>query len=192
MKKVLITGSNGLLGQKLIATLVQRNTISPTWEIHATSKGENRYTQTAGYSYHALDITNEAEVQKIVTTLHPDIVINTAAMTNVDQCESEREGALKLNFKAVEYLTSAISKLPEIKQRQLIHLSTDFVFDGENGPYREEDAPNPLSYYAETKLQAEELVKKCEFPWAIVRTIIVYGVADAMSRSNICFGQKMH
>jgi dTDP-4-dehydrorhamnose reductase len=190
MKKILITGSNGLLGQKLIATLVQRNAISPTWLIHATSKGDNRYTQTAGYSYHALDITNEAEVLNIIARIQPDVIVNTAAMTNVDQCESERDGALQLNVKAVEYLISAIYKLPESEQRKLIHLSTDFVFDGENGPYREEDVPNPLSYYAETKLQAEELVKQCAFSWAIVRTIIVYGIADAMSRSNIVLWAK--
>ncbi|MBL1232175.1 MAG: dTDP-4-dehydrorhamnose reductase [Vicingaceae bacterium] len=180
--KILITGSNGLLGQKLIALLANKeeNTLI------ATSKGANRISNTNGYQYQSLDITNEDEVAAIFNTFKPDTVINTAAMTNVDSCESLQKECWELNVTAVEFLI----KYAEQHQTHLIHLSTDFVFDGENGPYKETDQANPLSYYGKSKLAAEELVQQANTKWSIVRTIIVYGVAENMSRSNIVLWAK--
>ncbi|MCW8896420.1 MAG: dTDP-4-dehydrorhamnose reductase [Flavobacteriales bacterium] len=180
--KILITGSNGLLGQKLVALLANKEGIM----LLATSKGANRISNTNGYQYQSLDITNENEVAAIFNTFKPDTVINTAAMTNVDSCESLQKECWELNVTAVEYLI----KYAEQHQAHLIHLSTDFVFDGENGPYKETDQANPLSYYGKSKLAAEKLVKQANTKWSIVRTIIVYGVAENMSRSNIVLWAK--
>ena len=193
-KTILITGSNGLLGQKLIYNLLERNKKGGNWNIIATSKGENRLSERNGYTYVPFDITNREEVFSVVNKYLPDVLINTAAMTNVDACETDKEGAKKLNVDSVQYLIEAISNLKssnlQISNCHFIHLSTDFVFDGENGPYKEDDLPNPLSYYAETKLEAEKLLEKSHLQWSILRTIIVYGIVDGMSRSNIVLWAK--
>lgn len=180
--KILITGSNGLLGQKLVALLANKEGIT----LLATSKGANRISNSNGYQYQSLDITNEDEVAAIFNTFKPNTIINTAAMTNVDSCESLQKECWELNVTAVEFLI----KYAEQHQAHLIHLSTDFVFDGENSPYKETDQANPLSYYGKSKLAAEKLVQQANTQWSIVRTIIVYGVAENMSRSNIVLWAK--
>ncbi|TXB65204.1 NAD(P)-dependent oxidoreductase [Vicingus serpentipes] len=180
--KILITGSNGLLGQKLVKLLANKDGI----ELLATSKGGNRISNQSGYSYKSLDITNQLEVEAIFDEFIPDTVINTAAMTNVDACESDKELCWDLNVNAVKYQIKAAEK----HQSHYIHLSTDFIFDGENGPYKESDTPNPLSYYGETKYEAEKLVQKAKTKWSIARTIIVYGMVEDMSRSNIVLWAK--
>lgn len=182
MKKILITGSNGLLGQKLIYQLIGY----PGFEVYATSRGENRTIIQKRYVYIPLDITSEQEVKETFEEVKPDIVINTAAMTNVDACESEKEACWKLNVDAVQYLINACEEYDS----HLIHVSTDFIFDGEAGPYSEEATPNPLSYYGESKLAAEKLFETAECKWAIARTVLVYGVVDNMSRSNIVLWAK--
>ncbi len=192
-KTILITGSNGLLGQKLVLGLIARNKKGADWNIIATSKGENRLGEKKGYTYVSLDITNRHEVFAAVNKYLPDVLVNTAAMTNVDACESDRAGAKALNVDAVKYLIEACDDAADndpIINTHFIHLSTDFVFDGEHGPYKEEDVPNPLSYYAETKLEAEKLLENSFLQWAILRTIIVYGIVDQMSRSNVILWAK--
>ncbi len=187
MKRILITGSNGLLGQKLVHKLLHNK----SYFLLATSMGENRMSilKEANYSknYQSLDITNQEEVEKVVASFKPNVVINTAAMTNVDACETDRDNCWKLNVTAVEYLIEACKKV----DAHLIHLSTDFVFDGENGPYKEEDKAVPLSYYGQSKLASEKLMQNSGLKhWSIARTIIVYGVAENMSRSNIVLWAK--
>jgi dTDP-4-dehydrorhamnose reductase len=183
-RKILVTGSNGLLGQKLIHTLAKRKDLSAI----AASKGENRMFLKEGYVYESLDLTNKAEIERVMSKHLPDVVINTAAMTNVDACETDKTGCLALNVTAVQYIVDAMEKF--VPKSQLIHLSTDFIFDGINGPYREEDTPNPLSYYAWSKLESEKVVVASHLHWAIARTIIVYGIVDNMSRSNIVLWAK--
>ena len=180
-KNILITGSNGLLGQKLVHLIAKSD-----YELIATARGENRMIFQEGYTYVQMDISVESDVNKVLEKYQPDYVINTAAMTNVDQCEEDKDGCDLLNVTAVQYLVNACSKL----NIHLIHVSTDFIFDGENGPYLEEATPNPISYYGESKLKAEEIVKKCSSPWAIARTVLVYGITEGMSRSNIILWVK--
>jgi dTDP-4-dehydrorhamnose reductase len=180
--KILITGSNGLLGQKLVKLLANKDGIV----LLATSKGKNRISNQSGYTYKSLDITNQLEVEAIFDEFKPDTVINTAAMTNVDACESDKVLCWDLNVNAVKYQIKAAEK----HQSHYIHLSTDFVFDGEAGPYKETDQPNPLSYYGESKYEAEKLVQKANTKWSIARTIIVYGMVEDMSRSNIVLWAK--
>ena len=180
-KKILITGSNGLWGQKLVHIIAKSD-----YELIATARGENRMIFQEGYTYVQMDISVESDVNKVLEKYQPDYVINTAAMTNVDQCEEDKDGCDLLNVTAVQYLVNACSTL----NIHLIHVSTDFIFDGENGPYLEEATPNPISYYGESKLKAEEIVKKCSSPWAIARTVLVYGITEGMSRSNIILWVK--
>lgn len=180
--KILITGSNGLLGQKLVHKL----SLDSEVEAIATARGINRLKTEEGYVYRSLDITNESEVQSVISELKPDVVINTAAMTNVDACEDDKEGCDKLNVDAVQYLVNACKAC----EAHLVHLSTDFIFDGEDGPYSEDAQPNPLSYYGESKLKAEEIVTKSGLDAAILRTVLVYGIAEDMSRSNIVLWAK--
>lgn len=182
MKRVLVTGSNGLLGQKITERLLETG----QFELVATSKGANRFPVTEGYVYAEMDILDPLSVQEVVEKYQPDAIIHTAAMTNVDTCEDQRELARSLNVTAVETLIA----IAEQHNIQLVHLSTDFIFDGENGPYDELAAPNPLSYYGITKLEAEEVIKNSKCKWAILRTIIVYGIVSDMSRSNIVLWAK--
>ena len=182
MKKILITGSNGLLGQKLIYQLIGY----PDYQVFATSRGENRTLIKKRYEYIPLDITQEQEIQETFDYVKPDIVINTAAITNVDACEDEKKECWELNVEAVQYLATACEKY----NAHLIHVSTDFIFDGVSGPYNEESVPNPISYYGESKLAAEEIVENSSCKFSIVRTVLVYGVVDNMSRSNIVLWAK--
>lgn len=182
MKSILVTGSNGLLGQKITERLLKTN----QFNLIATSKGANRFPIKQGYTYAEMDILDPENVKSIVEKFQPDAIIHTAAMTNVDTCESEKELARQLNVESVKTLVS----LCEQHNIQLIHLSTDFIFDGANGPYDEIAAPNPLSYYGITKLEAEDVIKSSTCRWAILRTIIVYGIVSDMSRSNIVLWAK--
>ena len=178
MKKILITGSNGLLGQKLAALLLPRTDV----ELLATSRGENKLASVfPALPFASMDVTKREDVEMVVADFKPTHIIHTAAMTNVDQCETAREEALKLNRNAVAYLVEACEK----HDVHLVHLSTDFIFDGESGPYDEEAVANPISFYGETKLMAEELVKKAKCKWAILRTVLVYGVVHDYGRTNI-------
>jgi dTDP-4-dehydrorhamnose reductase len=180
--KILITGSNGLLGQKLVSQLSQQTDI----QLIATSRGANRMDFTEGYEYQEMDITNAEQVAEVIEKTRPDAIIHTAAMTNVDQCEEEKDLCWTMNVKAVEYLVEACEK----HQIFLCHLSTDFVFDGQSGPYSEEDNPSPVSFYGWSKYAAEEVVKRSKCPWSIVRTVLVYGITNDMSRSNIILWVK--
>ena len=183
MKKVLITGSNGLLGQKLI-TLLAGN---PGYSLIATARGDNRLGEVGKpYEYASLDITNPIEVDSIINKYKPDFIIHTAAMTNVDQCEKDHEGCTILNVTATKYLVDAAER----NNSFFIHLSTDFIFDGTKGPLTEEDKPNPISFYGQSKLDAETIIIKSNLRWAIARTVLVYGIVKDMSRTNIVLWVK--
>jgi dTDP-4-dehydrorhamnose reductase len=182
--KILVTGSNGLLGQKLVYKLIEQKNI----DLIATSKGENRLINKQGYLYESLDITSENEVGKIILKHQPDTIINTAAMTNVDACETDRAGCWASNVTSVENIINAVQK--HSLNTHLIHISTDFIFDGLNGPYKETDYANPVSYYGFSKFASEKLLEFSKIKYAILRTIIVYGVVDNMSRSNIVLWAK--
>lgn len=182
MKKILITGSNGLLGQKLVSLLAS----TAEYELIATARGANRLPHSASYTYHPLDITDRTQVHELIGLVKPDYIIHTAAMTNVDQCETEKEACWQLNVHAVEYLVEASKQ----NGSYLLHLSTDFIFDGQHGPYDEKAEARPLSFYGESKLAAEQVLQNSSIAWAIARTVLVYGIAHDMSRSNIILWVK--
>ena len=180
--KVIITGSNGLLGQKLLHKLREDDSV----ELVATSIGVNRVTEKEGYKYVSLDITNENAVKKVMFSENPQVIINTAAMTNVDVCEDQQEKCDDLNVNAVKYLSEISVEI----NAHLIHISTDFIFDGKNGPYSENDIPNPISYYGLSKLKSETILLESECSWTVLRTIVVFGVAEYLSKENIVLWAK--
>ena len=180
---ILITGSNGLLGQKLVKHLTKNNI-----PFIATSKGKNRNPDCMDASYSTMDICSVEDIKSVFDLFIPTHVIHTAAMTNVDECEEFPLECEKLNVEATQLLFEAAQKIGAHFQL----LSTDFVFDGLKGNYSERDVPNPLSVYARSKVSAENLVLTSSYPkFSIVRTIILYGKANNLSRSNIvCWAKE--
>ncbi|WP_343330443.1 SDR family oxidoreductase [Polaribacter staleyi] len=182
MNKVVITGSNGLLGQSLLSLLLKEK---ETYQVFGFSRGENRSGRT-DFSYVSIDITEEDQLKKALLEIQPDFIINTAAMTQVDDCENQKEACDLLNITVVKWLSEVSEKL----NAHLIHISTDFIFDGIKGNYKETDTPNPLSYYGLSKLKSEELLLKTKIDYTVLRTILVYGKVFDMSRSNIVLWVK--
>ena len=181
--KIVITGSNGLLGQKIVKQCLKHGI-----DFVATSKGENRNNNCPESRYRSLDICDKEAVFQCLNSAKPTHVIHTAAMTNVDQCELNPSECKEINVTATQNLWSVSSDLG-------IHfqlLSTDFVFDGSKGNYSENDTPNPLSIYAQSKVDAEKLLLDSKNSnWSIVRTIIVYGQGENLSRTNIiCWAKE--
>jgi dTDP-4-dehydrorhamnose reductase len=179
--KILITGANGLLGQKLVEQLVEGG----KYEVVATGKGPCRLNGD-GFRYESLDITNLDEVNDIISKIAPEYIVHGAAMTNVDECELNQEACLLLNVMATEYLVRAAEKV----QSHFIFVSTDFIFSGEDGPYDEDAEAAPVNFYGETKLIGERIVQSSKTSWAIARTVLVYGIANDLSRSNIILWVK--
>jgi len=179
--RVLVTGANGLLGQKLIARLAA----DPAVELIATARRPLSSQLNRGF-FVALDTTHEQAVHGVLALYRPDVVINTAAMTNVDQCETEREACWLANVQAVRFLVAGCNAAGS----HLLHLSTDFIFDGTQGPLDESASPAPVNYYGESKLAGEQVVQQNAKSWAILRTVLVYGVTPDMSRSNLVLWVK--
>jgi dTDP-4-dehydrorhamnose reductase len=174
-QKILITGSNGLLGSKLIR-LLEKNQV----DFLATSMGENRF-ESFEIPYQKLDVTEESEVYAVLDSYRPDAVIHCAAYTHVDGCETDRDNCYQLNVKAVRNLARSAEEFGA----HLIHLSTDFIFNGKDGPYLENSKADPLGYYGETKFLSEQLLEGCSSKYTILRTSIVYGYEPHIKRNNI-------
>lgn len=176
--KVFVTGANGLLGQHLIRQLVEEG----KFVIHATGKGPSRlpYGQGNGVTYHELDITDFKRSQSLVEKLSPHIIIHAAAVTQPNECATDKTNCWKTNVGATRTLIKASQKT----KSYFIYLSTDFVFDGTDGPYDEHAAPNPVNDYGESKLLGEEIVEMSGLHWAIVRTVLVYGGKVPGGRPN--------
>jgi dTDP-4-dehydrorhamnose reductase len=156
-------------------------------ELIATGRGPDRTPEPLGRRYHALDIASRDAVDRVFGEARPDAVIHGAAMTNVDACETDPDACRLQNITATQHLVDAAVR----HGSHFIFLSTDFIFDGANGPYREEDEPAPLSIYGHSKLEGERIVMNAGLAkWAIARTIIVYGVAPGLSRSNVVLWAK--
>ena len=177
--KILITGANGLLGQKLVAQLRAEGA-----DFLATGRGESRLNKDV--PYRKMDITSARDIKEAIESYQPEVIIHTAAMTNVDECELNKEACWQQNVESVRLLTEACSS----SNIFFLHLSTDFIFSGEEGPLDENAKPAPVNYYGDSKLEAEQIVQKATCPWAIARTVLVYGVTPGMSRSNIILWVK--
>lgn len=176
MKKILVTGSNGMLGQTIVNKLLENNTYS----IIAVSSGENK--NIGKYKYFSIDISQKEEMKIFLETEKPDFIVNSAAITNVDLCEKEKELCYNVNSYSLNTITDFCKK----NNTYLVHISTDFVFDGEKeNPYSEEDNVNPLNEYGKSKLLAEKIIIDSHISSSILRTSQVYGFIKNFPRLNI-------
>lgn len=182
MQKVLITGANGFVAHYIFQELAGKQ-----FEVIATGKNEPRFSfDDSSIIYESLDFTNQEAVDLIFEKYHPDIVVHCGAISKPDDCEANREAAFRINVTGTLYLLAAAAASKSF----LIFLSTDFVFEGKSLNYKEDDERNPVNYYGQTKLLAEDEVMKYPFKWAIVRTILVYG-KSFNSRQNLITSTAM-
>lgn len=169
MGRVLITGSNGLLGTKLIELLLRTGRHKPL----GASRAERSNGFLGEIDFWRLDVTDAAAVELVLAESRPDAVIHTAAMTDVDGCERDRDAAHAVNAIGAANLATACAR----RRVRLVQLSTEYVFDGAAGPYREDGATNPLGWYAKTKLEGEQSVLRIHPGAAVARTTVIYGYA---------------
>jgi len=167
--RILVTGSNGLLGTKLLERLLADPAAQPLGADHTDR--QNGYLGPA--PFWRLDVANAANVEQVIDAARPDAVIHAAALTNVDACERERELASAINTDGAANVARACAA----RDIRLVHLSTEYVFDGQAGPYRETDPVHPLGWYAQTKEAGERAVMAAGGRWTIARTTIIYGYA---------------
>jgi dTDP-4-dehydrorhamnose reductase len=167
--KILITGSNGLLGQAITSIFTRES----EFELVQTSVEEKAYLEY-GHPYQSLDITKKEDVKRIVDFYMPDVIINCAAYTEVDKCESERELSWRINVDGIKNLIIAARRI----NSKMVHYSTDYVFDGKNGPYTEESIPNPISFYGRGKLASENALITSDMNFVIIRTLVLYGIGN--------------
>ncbi len=164
-KRILVVGSNGMLGQSVVQRLLNRQDV----ELWLASAEESSWFNNTSYT--KLNIADKKEVKDLILSFYPDFIINLAAYTNVDKCEIEKEVAWNINVNGVEYL----AKYAVSSNAHLIQISTDYVFDGLNGPYSEDEMPNPIGYYGRTKLAGENILKKFDINHTILRTNVLFG-----------------
>jgi len=179
--RILVTGANGLLGQKL-SELIHNH---PEHHLIATARGKSSL-RLRDVEYYSLDITEHHAVLETIQKTKPDVIVNAAAMTHVDKCEQEQEACWVANVLSMEHLVKAC----EATKAHLIHVSTDFIFDGSHGPLDENATPNPVNFYGKSKLAAEQILQKSNIGYCILRTVLVYGITSDLSRSNIVLWVK--
>jgi dTDP-4-dehydrorhamnose reductase len=162
--RILVTGANGLVGSRLTALLAARG-----HGVTALGRGPQRVD--GPFDYQAVDLADPAALAASVHAARPEVILNPGSMTDVDGCETAAAEALEVNGVAPGVLALAARAL----DTHLIHVSTDYVFDGEAGPYAEDAIPNPRGVYALTKHVGEQAVRAVGASWAIARTAVVYG-----------------
>jgi len=169
--RLLITGGSGLLGSKIASIAVQKG-----YEAHS---GYNKHEAINGTPI-KLDICNKNTVSKAFERIKPEAVIHAAALTNVDQCEEDMELAWRVNIEG----TKNILESSERHNAFLVYVSTDYVFSGEEGMYKETDRPKPINHYGLTKLEAEKIVTASAIEWCIARPSVIYGSTPAAGKIN--------
>ena len=160
----MVTGASGLLGSRLVELALEKgHDITSIYKDHVPLHGKPI----------ALDLTHSTKVNKALSEIHPDVLINAAAMTDVDRCELEPDAAFAVNATSVSNLAKVAKEIGSF----LVHVSTDYVFDGVKGNYSESDEPHPVNAYGKSKLEGENAVKKelDEETWSISRSSVVYG-----------------
>ncbi|MGA1874379.1 MAG: SDR family oxidoreductase [bacterium] len=169
-RKVLITGVSGFLGWNLAVFCRSHVQLWGNYRNHAI--------RIKGCQTFPLDLTNTPQVKKILADLKPEAIIHTAAISHPDTCEENPEKAYRMNVEGTENLLSRLNP-----STRFIYISTDLVFDGRKGWYKEEDPANPLNVYAHTKWEAEKRVQDWGGSYAIVRTSLMYGLSNGINNS---------
>lgn len=177
MTNILIIGANGFTGRRMLMDY----SLNPDYKVTGSSFKED--IQPGGnYRFIQADIRDPRAVESLLDEVRPEVLINTAALSVPDYCDTHRAEAEALNVTAVEHLARNCRK----HGSRFIHLSTDFVFDGKaERLYNEADIPNPANYYGVTKLEGEKRVAACCTDYAIVRVVVVYGKALPGQHGNI-------
>lgn len=181
--RIYITGSNGFLAQKFCEILLGKDL---SYDLFGVSKSVNRNIFLAEDQFQQLDVTDFDLLASSLAQFKPTHILHAAAMTTVESCEENRAEAYKINVELTTFLANYCAS----NNTHLTFLSTDFVFDGNEGPYSEEDQTSPLNYYGETKVLAEQLLLNSNANAAILRTILVYGAIPDPSRSNLILWAK--
>jgi dTDP-4-dehydrorhamnose reductase len=169
--KILITGASGLYGSKLAEIAISKK--HQVYAIH------NQHTTAYGIPI-GIDISNKDKIDAELKRVQPEIVVHAASLTDVDKCELNKELAWKTNVEGTRNITQAAKN----NSAYFLYISTDYVFDGEKGNYKETDLPSPINYYGYTKLKAEEYIKKNAGEYCIVRTSVIYGANPAAGKIN--------
>lgn len=174
---ILITGANGFLGHYLTSQLLEKG-----HTVIATGKGECRlpFAGNENFQYISMDFTDPFTVHDVFEEISPEVVVHAGAMSKPDECEEQQWQSYLTN---VEGTVTLLLNAEEHKSF-FVFVSTDFVFGGEKGMYKEEDNRDPVNFYGKTKQEAEDAVQEYEYDWAIVRTVLVYGKPSA-GRSNL-------
>jgi dTDP-4-dehydrorhamnose reductase len=165
--RIFITGGSGLLGYRIAEIAVQQG-----------------YEVNSGYCHNKplvgkavkIDLSNPSSIFEVVKSIRPDVIVHAAALTDVDRCEKENELAYRINVDG----TKAIAEIARKLKSFLIYISTDYVFDGSRGMYREDDETNPINYYGYTKLLGE---RYCQ-DFCIARPCVIYGAKPASGKVN--------
>jgi len=165
--KILVTGGSGLLGHKLVKELLLRD-----YEVCAIHNRHEIGITHRNLKKIRLDLVNNVALEDLILKVKPEVIVHVAAYTDVDGCEVNKSYAWRVNVEA----TRSIVRAARVVKSFLIYVSTDYVFDGEKGMYRESDVPNPINYYGLTKLISEEIVKSSDLLYTIVRPSAIYGI----------------
>jgi dTDP-4-dehydrorhamnose reductase len=175
MKTLCITGGNGLLGNKLLAAAGKH------YRIFTIDLQPRAVSDHYDHTYLQGDITDKDQITELIAATRVDCVIHTAAFTDVDGCERDPDKAWLVNVKGTQNVVSACRKIGA----KLIHLSTDFVFNGDHGPYDEEAEPDPINVYGKTKLDSEKIIQSDLNNWVIARTMILFGYAPGVGHNFV-------
>ena len=171
MKKLLITGASGMLGRALIKHCSSRFETCGTY-FTRNYKPENCVLKQ-------LDLNNPAEIEACLNEFHPEIVIHTAGLTNIQYCQKHRQEAEDINYRATAQLAAFCAQ----RAIRLVNISSDMVFDGQKGGYNEEEALNPLNFYGKGKSLAEETVKSICENYVIARINLIYGHCESRKKT---------
>ncbi len=179
--KILLTGANGMLGSAITEQLSKTN-----HTLLATGKGDLRHNHLIFNElsdYTSMDIADRITSKKIINSFKPDAIIHSAAITQVDDCELNRDHCYSINTASTIELISIAKEV----NAAFHFISTDFVFSGDDGPYVESDQTGPVNYYGETKELAEQYLIQSGLDWSIIRTVLLYGKTDQIKRSNFIY-----
>lgn len=172
---ILLTGANGFIGSYLYARLLAEG-----FPVLATGRGPSRLPNETNAKYESLDFTDPYAVHDICAATSPTLIVHCGAMGKPDECEVKQWEAHQVNVEGTMHLALQAAEL----NAYFLFLSTDFVFDGTTGMYKEEDILNPVNFYGRTKAEAEAAVAELAGDYGIVRTVLVYG-APQSGRSNL-------